>query len=298
MTIIARISRRHIALALLVACGCGRTHAPPASSGPPKVFVTIAPFAWAVERIAGSRVEVVRLVQPGQSHESFTPTPLQVAQLMQADVWFRSALPFEKALAGRIATTAERLRVVDIARGIVTRPAEGHEHAGEEHAGENFDIHVWLDPRNMKIHAQAICEELCALLPAYAAEFRANFAALSAALDAADARIAAQLAPVKGAALYVFHPAFGYFADRYGLVQKAIEVEGKEPTPRQLADLLRQAREDKVRTIFIQVQFPARGATRIAEAIGADVAELDPTAYDYLANIEHMAGLLATRLKP
>jgi zinc transport system substrate-binding protein len=148
----------------------------------------------------------------------------------------------------------------------------------------------------MKVHAQAICDELCARLPAHAEEFRANLAALSEALDAADGRIAAQLAPVKGAAVYVFHPAFGYFADRYGLVQKAIEVEGKEPTPRELAELVEQARKDKARTIFVQVQFPARGAARIAEAIGADVAELDPTAYDYLANLERMAALLREKL--
>jgi zinc transport system substrate-binding protein len=286
------------ALCLVAVCGCGRAPAPPRASGALKVFVTIAPFAWAVERVAGTSVEVARLVQGGQSHESFTPTWRQVAQLTEADVWFRSGLPFEKALAERIASTAPRLRIVDVTQGVEARRGEAHGHEGEEHAGEGFDIHVWLDPRNMKIHARVICDELCARMPARAGELRAGYAGLAAELDAVDARIAAVLAPVKGAAVYVFHPAFGYFADRYGLTQRAIEVEGKEPTPRQLADLVAQARADGARTVFVQAQFPVRGASRVAEAIGADVAELDPTAYDYIANLERMAALLAEKLAP
>ncbi len=277
--------------------GCGRSLPPPGADGRPAAFATIGPVAWAVERIAGPRARVALLVPGGQSHEAFAPAPRQVEELMRAGVWFRTALPFEEALAARVARTAPRLRIVDVTAGVRMRPAEAHAHEGGEHAGE-LDIHVWLDPQNMKIHARAIRDELCALVPAGAEEFRANAAKLAAELDAADAAIAAQLAPFKGARMYVFHPAFGYFADRYGLVQRAIEVEGKEPTPRQLAEIVTRARADGARTVFVQAQFPARGARHIAEAIGAEVAELDPTAHDYIANLERMAALLRAALAP
>jgi len=280
-----------------LAAGCRRSSPPPGEDGRLTAFATIGPVAWAVERIAGPRARVELLVPGGQSHEAFAPAPRQVEDLMRAGVWFRTALPFEEALGARIARAAPRLRIVDVTAGVSLRPMEAHGHEDGEHA-DGLDIHVWLDPQNMKLHARAICDELCALVPAGADEFRANAAALAAELDAADAAIAAQLAPCKGARMYVFHPAFGYFADRYGLVQRAIEVDGKEPTPRQLAELVAQARADGARTVFVQAQFPARGARHIAEAIGADVAELDPTARDYIANLERMAALLRTALAP
>lgn len=283
-------------LLLPLSAGCGSPLPPPAADGRPAAFATIGPIAWAVERIAGPLARVELLVPGGQSHEAFAPAPRQVEELMRAGAWFRTALPFEEALAARLARTAPGLRIVDVTAGIRTRPAEAHADEGGEH-GE-LDIHVWLDPRNMKLHARAICDGLCALIPAGAEQFRANAAKLAAELDAVDASIAAQLAPFRGARVYVFHPAFGYFADRYGLAQRAIEVDGKEPAPRQLAELVAQARADGARTVFVQAQFPSRGARRIAEAIGAEVAELDPTAREYIANLERMAALLRAALAP
>jgi len=284
-------------LLLLLAAGCGRSAPPPGGDGRLTALATIGPVAWAVERIAGPRARVELLVPGGQSHEAFAPAPRQIEDLTRAAVWFRTVLPFEEALSARIARAAPHLRIVDVTAGVRMRPAEAHGHEGGEHA-EGVDIHVWLDPQNMKIHARAICETLCALAPSGAEQFRANAAALASELDAVDAAIAAQLAPCKGASMYVFHPAFGYFADRYGLVQRAIEVEGKEPTPRQLAALVARARADGVRTVFVQAQYPARGARHIAASIGAEVAELDPTARDYIANLEGMAALLRAALAP
>jgi zinc transport system substrate-binding protein len=97
------------------------------------------------------------------------------------------------------------------------------------------------------------------------------------------------LGPLKGREILVFHPAFGYFAERYGLTQRAVESEGKEPGPRQLAALIDTARERGVRVVFVQPQFSRSSAEKIAEAIGGAVVPMDPLASDYLANLERMA---------
>jgi zinc transport system substrate-binding protein len=120
-------------------------------------------------------------------------------------------------------------------------------------------------------------------------------------LDRLDARLRESLAPLKGRDFFVYHPAFGYFADAYGLRQIPVEIEGKEPTARQLARLIDRARAEGVRVIFVQPQFSAKSAQAIATAIGGSVIPLDDLAKDYLANLAAMAekvrGALAAEKK-
>ncbi|HOO46050.1 MAG TPA: zinc ABC transporter substrate-binding protein, partial [Deltaproteobacteria bacterium] len=85
------------------------------------------------------------------------------------------------------------------------------------------------------------------------------------------------------------HPAFGYFAQSYGLEQLAVEVEGKEPSARQLSDLIARARAEKVRIIFVQPQFSKKNAQTIAQAIGGAVVPINPLPEDYLRELEGMA---------
>jgi len=125
--------------------------------------------------------------------------------------------------------------------------------------------------------------------PRHAAAYERNLKALQADLDEVDARIAEALAPLKGRKFFVFHPAFGYFADAYGLKQVPVEIEGKSPGPRRLAALIEKARREGVKVIFVQPQFSPRGAQAVAEAIGGVVVPMDPLARDYLKNLEHIA---------
>jgi zinc transport system substrate-binding protein len=94
---------------------------------------------------------------------------------------------------------------------------------------------------------------------------------------------------VAGENIFVFHPVFGYFANQYGLVQMAVEVEGKAPKGRALAEFINQARAAKARVIFVQPQFDTRTADKIAAAISGVVIALDPLARDYINNLTVMA---------
>jgi len=97
--------------------------------------------------------------------------------------------------------------------------------------------------------------------------------------------------------MYVFHPAFGYFADAYGLTQVPVEFEGKEPGARQLAGLIDRARADGVRVIFVQPQFSGKSAAVVAAAIGGAVIPINPLSRDYLANLEAMASAVEQGLR-
>jgi len=281
------------------------------------VFVSIPPQAYFVQRVGGDHVQVDVLVGPGQNPHSFEPTPAQISSLAKATVFFRVGMPFEDGLLPRLRGAFTHLEIVDTRQGVPVRPMEEHEHehdaahhghehdtaahhahehgseAHHEHPAhhdeEGADPHIWLNPRLVKIQAQTIADALIRLDPANADEYRRNLAAFTAELDALDARIAAALAPVRGQPLFVYHPAFGYFADAYGLHQVAVEIGGKEPSPKDLADLIRRARQENVRVIFVQPQFSTRSAEIIARQIGGAVVPLDDLAPDYMTSMEAMA---------
>jgi zinc transport system substrate-binding protein len=247
------------------------------------LFVSILPQAYFVERVGGSNVEVEVLVGPGQSPATFELTPQQMAKLTQADAYFRIGLPFEKQLVGKIQTALSDLRVVDTRQGIQLRTMEN------EHHNNGSDPHIWLDPKLAKVQAATVCKELCLLDSTNATEYEENLKAFKADLDEVDAKITQALESLKGRKFYVFHPSYGYFGDAYGLTQVAVEIEGKEPGARQLAELIDQAKEDSVKVIFVQPQFSARSAEAVAEAIKGVVVPIDPLARDYLKNLEDIA---------
>ena len=294
-----------IVLVLLAVVAVALLSRGPQETSPDRVraVVSIPPQAYFVERIGAEHVQVQVLVGPGQSPHTFEPTPRQAGGLARARVYFTIGVPFEEQLLSKITATNKKMRVVDTCRGIKLRPMsadeaaldehddhgeEGHEHDHEVGAGRP-DPHTWLSPRLAKVQAARICEGLKAVDPQHASAYEQNLDALQADLDEVDAKIAEALAPLKGRKFFVFHPAFGYFADAYGLTQLPVEIEGKSPGARQLAALIRKAKEERIRVIFVQPQFSPNRAQAIAEAIGGAVVPIDPLAEDYIKNLEQMA---------
>jgi zinc transport system substrate-binding protein len=267
------------------------------------VFVSIPPQASLVQRIGGQRVTTEVLVRPGQDPHTFEPAAKQMVALARARVFFTVGLPFEEVLVGRIRANYRRLSIVDSALGIKKRRMDADEgrddgHGEEDHAGPaGADPHVWLSPAAIKTMAANMAKALGEVDSAHAAEYDENLKALLQDVDARDAKIRAMLAPYRGRAIYVYHPAFGYFCDAYGLEQRAVETGGKSPTPRQLRELIKQAKADGVKVIFVQRQFDQRGAQTVAQAIGGAVVPVDPLAEDVLGSMEAMARAMAEALR-
>ena len=249
-------------------------------------FVGIAPVAFLVDRIGGPYVHTEVLVQAGQDPHVFEPTPRQVIRLSKARLFFRIGIPFEDRLIEPVSGSANRFTVVDTAAGIV-RLAASDEDEGPA------DPHVWLSPPRLKTLAANVAAALSRADPPHGPIYQANLKTLDAELDALHQRIAASLAPYRGQAFYVFHPAFAYFAETYGLRQESVEVEGKSPTPQQVFNLVAMARNDRVKIIFLQPQFSQQIAASIAEAIGGAVMPMDDLAYDVVANLDDVAKKIA-----
>ena len=303
------MTRRVAGLTLLAGsallwASCGRETGPAGTDRKVGVFVSILPQAQFVERVGGEHVDVDVLVGPGQEPHTFEPTPRQMTRLGRARLYFRVGLPFEETLCPKLASIHKGLEIVDTRDGIELRPmtpghaGENENETGAAHGQGETDPHVWLSPKLARIQARTICEALCRVDAAHQAFFRGSLHALQADLDRLDSELAQVLSPLKGRSFYVFHPAFGYLADAYGLKQKAVETGGKDPGPRHIAALIEQAKADGVKVIFVQPQFPRRAAETIADQIGGVVVPMDPLARDYLGNLRQMAEKIRKALSP
>lgn len=279
-----------------VPVGTGRVSAAPIS-----VLVSVLPQKYFVERVGGEHVRVSVVVGPGQNPETYDPTPKQMRELSDADVYFRIGVPFEQLWMDKWASLNPDMTVVDTRKGVPLRDIEAHVHEGggrtvHDHQSDEKDPHIWLDPGLVKIQAQTIYETLAQIDPEHRSDYAENLAGFLADLDEVDREIREKLSDLETRTMMVFHPAWGYFTDAYGLKQVPIELGGKEPSAKEMAQLLELAAEEKVKAIFVQSQFSTKAAAAIAKAVGADVVQLDPLSSDYLNNLRHIAGTVKVYL--
>ena len=279
-------------LAFLVSCSPEPDHTDDARL---LAYVSVAPQREFVQRIGGARVEVQALLRSGQSPHTFEPTPRQMMALSKARVFFSTGrLPFEERLIEKLRGQNAALTIVDTSEGVDLRTLHGHAHGDHQHHGhEEPDPHIWLSPPAILVQAKTIANALSAADPGHAAEYEANQARFCKEVEEIHRANQEKLAPFKGRSFYVFHPAFGYFADAYGLKQEAVETGGKRPSPKQLQTLIESARREGVRVIFVQPQFDQRNAETVAKAINGVVVPLDPLSEDVLKNLDRMASKIA-----
>ena len=265
-------------------------------AAPLRVYVTIEPQRYFVNRIAGDLAQVSVLVPPGSEPHSFEPKPRQMAELARTGLYFSIGLETEDIWLKRIRAANPQLKVVATDRGI-KKMAMGVQpgHAGHRQAA-GADPHVWLAPRLVKIQAANITAGLIAADPAHAAVYRANLKRFTAELSALDKQLAVILK--KRPSFMTFHPAWGYFAQAYGLKQLVVEIEGKEPKPAQLKRLIAAARLERVGVVLIEPQFSDRSARIVAGEVGAQIMSADDLSADWAANLVRVARGIAAGARP
>jgi zinc transport system substrate-binding protein len=270
-----------------------------------KVFVTIAPQKYFVEQIVKDKAEVFVLVPAGASPHSYEPRPKQMTELAQSSIYFSINDPSEQAWLRKIKGVNKNLRVVATDKGIKKREMEEHHHhdedeAEEEHGHEHHDHdhgmadpHIWLDPVLVMTQAKNIADGLAQADPANKNFYIANLNGFTNKLRALDLQIARTIQSSRNKKFMVFHPSWGYFADRYKLTQVSVEVEGKSPKPAELVKLIDTAKREKLKVIFAQPQFSKKEVETIAKETGAKVVMIDPLAADWEKNMLSVAKAIA-----
>ena len=287
------------------------------------VFVTIPPQSYFVQQIGRDLVDVQVMVHPGADPHTYEPKPQQMVAISRAKLYFAVGIEFEEANLKKIIATNPNLKVIHTDHGIEKLAMEAHHHHDghpekhhegnhghevghhheeathgkdhHEHAG--LDPHIWLSPPLVKIQARNILAALQEVDPVHRSVYEANFKAFTKEIDQLDADLKKIFAGKKGLQFMVFHPAWGYFAHAYGIKQVPIEIEGKEPKPAQLKELIQHARENSIKVVFLQPQFSSQSADVVAREIGGQVAFADPLAEDWMTNLRQVADKFRAALK-
>ena len=182
------------------------------------------------------------------------------------------------------------VQIIDTNKNVVLRDMAKHSHAGK-------DPHSWMSPLVVKKQAKTIFETLAKFNPENKAEYKKNYSAFIKTLEILDAQLHTILKGVKGRNIFVFHPFLGYFTDAYGFKQIAIETMGKAPKGKELSRIIKLAKKQNIKTIFVQPQFDQNSAQKIASVIHGKVVSVNPLAYNYPANMKKIAQTIAEELE-
>jgi zinc transport system substrate-binding protein len=269
---------------------------------PLQVAVSILPQRFFVEKIGANLVEVEVMVPPGATPEQYEPKPRQMTALSRSRIYFACGVPFETIWLPKLISANPAIQVIHTDGCIKKRAIEAHSDLGEGssnpaggHVHENSDDpHIWLSPPLVILQARAIFEALASNDPQNRPSYETNYKAFISELVELDLKISRLFSTIpKPGVFMVFHPAWGYFADAYGLRQAPVEVEGREPRARELDEFIKHARELGAKAIFVQPQYSPRPAKIVADAVGGGLVEADDLAPDWERNLQQVAEQIA-----
>ena len=322
-------------LVILVGCGGGpgREAAARSPNARPRIVATIAPLADLAHRVAGDMWDVVTLVPPGASPHTWEPSPRDAETFSKAGVFFEVGLGYEAWLSKIVESGGDAV-IVDGSAGLAPIRGGSHETEGSSggaggrgtpavdsnantgaavgkgrpgaRAGGGANPHWWLDPIAMKAAAVRLGEILAVRDPARADDYRGRAAHVAADLDALDSELRERISRLPAKKIVTFHAAWDYMARRYGLTILASieESPGREPGPQLIAEIVRLVRENDLRALFAEPQFPAKAAEAIAGECGVKVLILDPLGgegipgrADYFSLMRYNVGVMEKALQ-
>ncbi len=250
-----------------------------------QIMVSILPQKYFIEKIGGDKIDVDVMVSAGSNPAIYEPSIEQMKKLTKTEAYFRIHIPFENVWMQKFLSANPKMRIIDTTKGIKRRYVSHHHNEKTE---EMLDPHIWLSPPLVIKQIEIICSalvEIDTLNNTYYENNKINFIREIVQLDSTLHHL---LDPLPNKKFIVFHPSFGYFADAYGLEQIPIEIEGKEPSASELANLIDFAKKENIKVIFIAPQFNTKSAETIASQIDGKTIIIDPLAEDWSNNLRHI----------
>lgn len=273
------------------------------------ISVTIEPQRYFAEKIGGDNFKINTVVPEGQSPETYDPTPQQMVQIGQSEAYFQIGyIGFEQAWMESIRRNNPQLKYFDLSEGMAIHASGAEEHHHHDHAeGEEceeeehhhghhhggVDPHIWSSIEGAQVIAHNILNAYVALDPDNADLYRENYRKVEAEIQDTEKTIGEVLRPVLSRTFIIYHPALTYFAEEFNLTQLCIEMEGKEPSPAQLKELVDTARTHNARVVFVQQEFDQKNAELIAKETNCHLVRINPLAYDWNKEMIHIAKALA-----
>ena len=244
------------------------------SNAKPTVTVTIPPYQYFVEKIAGDKVDVNVMVSNGNNPETYEPNAQQMMELSNSALYLKvGSIGFEQTWMKKLQDNAPDMKMIDTSVGIKSAQTPGG----------NIDPHVWMSCKNARIIASNMLKALCELEPENKTFFQKNYQQLLSSIDRQDSIIRKSFKdnPEMVRKFVIYHPILTYFARDYQLEQLAIEEEGREPSAAQLKSLIERARKQKIRYCLIQAEFANRNTTTFIKESQTKAMDINPLQADW-----------------
>ncbi len=269
-----------------------------------KIFTSIQPLAFLIENIGREKVKVFTMLREGDNPHTFEPLPAQITELNKADMYIKlgSGIEFELIWLDKIFNTNKSMKIADASRGIKLLKMQKHAHNHDkkeknQHHHSNNDPHIWLSIANAIIMSANIRDALISIDTDNSEYYRSNFEQLIGELNNIKNQTQEKLKNVKNRKFLIFHPSFGYFANEFNLTQLAIEIDGKEPTPKQLKQIINTAKKNNIKIVLASENFNKKSAELIAKEIDGRVELINELSKDYINNLKKITAIFAETLK-
>jgi zinc transport system substrate-binding protein len=267
-------------LGLLITClmiSCGRADK---DSGNKIITVSIAPFSYFVEEIAGKDFTVNVMVPAGADPHTYEPFPDQIIRLRKSVGYISNGyLGFEMTWLDRFYETNNTMKRLSLGDAIVPLTSEHHHEGGHI---ESADPHYWVSPDCAMKMADSVKGFLCALNPSQSQKYDTNYKALVLKIQEVDEKARGLFKDMTVKCFMIYHPNLAYIARDYGLEEIPVEFEGKEPPPSRMKELIDRARNNNLKTIFVQREYDTKNAKAIADEIGAKIVLIDPLSANWM----------------
>ncbi|WLG45108.1 zinc ABC transporter substrate-binding protein [Pseudomonas sp. FP1740] len=250
-----------------------------------KVLTSIKPLQLIAAAVQEGVAIPEVLLPPGASPHNYALRPSDVRKVQSVDLVYWIGPDMEgflpRVLKGR---TLPSVAVQELPGLKLRRFAEdSHSHAEEadehdhDHRPGSLDAHLWLSPVNARVIASKMATDLSAVDPANAARYQSNLKAFDERLDALDVRLKARLAGIAGKPYFVFHEAFDYFEDAYGLKHAGVFSVAAEVQPgAQHVSAMRTRLQEVGKTcVFSEPPLRPRLAETLVAGLPVKLAELD-----------------------
>lgn len=234
----------------------------------PRVVTSFSILADMTRAVGGEHIQLNNLVGPDSDAHTYETTPDDARAVRQAQLVVENGLGFEPWLDRLVKSTETRAQVIQASHGVIPRSLE-------EDGQTIPDPHAWNNLANADIYVDNIAKALEKLDPANAADYRRNAEAYLKQAHELLVYAKDKLGnlPADRRTLVTSHDAFGYLGQAYGL--KLLAPQGlsteREASATEVAELIRQIREQHIRAVFVENIKDPRLMQQIAEESGAKI---------------------------
>jgi zinc transport system substrate-binding protein len=259
------------------------------------IIVSIEPQKTFVEKVVGELGKVTTVIPRGYSPANYQPSPKEIEDISNGDIYFSIGVESEKSfILPKLKDLNSDIKLIDLQNEVskyheslyIGENEEVHDDHGHEE-GE-IDPHIWLSPKRVIKIVEIIRDQMIDMDEIHEPHYRENAEKYIEELETLDKEIEESLKGLENKSFIIYHPAFSYFAEDYGLNMITIEEDGKEATAKRIQAVVDFAKSNNVKVVFYQDEFDSSQAKIIAEEIKGEVVEVTPLSENYIENMREI----------